>query len=97
MMYTYTVQRTQIYLTSREAAALDAAARQTGQTRSHLIREAIEVVYLGSTDTDDRLRALTESAGIWADRRETGEMVVERLRPGRLGRLHDPSARTGSL
>ena len=47
-MYTYIMQRTQIYLTSREAAALDAAARQTGQTRSHLIREAIEAVYLGT-------------------------------------------------
>lgn len=89
MMYTYTMQRTQIYLTPREAAALDAAARRTGRTRSHLIREAIEATYLGSMDVDARTTALEASAGAWAGRTETGAQAVERLRPGRLARLHD--------
>ena len=78
------MQRTQIYLTAREAAALDAAARRTGHTRSHLIREAIEAVYLGEVDATARLEALDRSAGSWADRTEDGEAYVERLRPGRL-------------
>lgn len=82
------MQRTQIYLTPREAAALDAAARRTGQTRSHLIREAIETVYLGGSEPADRLDALDRSAGAWVDRTEDGEAFVERLRPGRLaGRI----------
>lgn len=80
------MQRTQIYLTPREAAALDAAARRTGHTRSHLIREAIEAVYLGGSEVTDRLEALDRSAGTWADRDEDGEAFVERVRPGGLAR-----------
>jgi predicted transcriptional regulator len=87
-MYTYTMQRTQIYLTKREAAALDRAARETGQTRSRLIRDAIEARYLTDADQDAVVAALEASAGIWADRTETGEQYVERVRPGRLARLH---------
>ncbi len=91
-MYTYIMQRTQIYLTSREAAALDAAGRATGRTRSHLIREAIEAVYLGASDTDDRLRSLESTAGVWEDRFTTGEATVDRLRSGRLAVLHADAA-----
>lgn len=80
------MQRTQIYLTPREAAALDVAARRTGHTRSHLIREAIEAVYLGEADAAAQLDALDRSAGAWADRAEDGEATVERLRPGALAR-----------
>jgi predicted DNA-binding protein len=87
-MYTYTMQRTQIYLTKREAAALDRAARQTGQTRSRLIRDAIEATYLTDADRTGVLDALEASAGIWSDRAESGEAYVERVRPGRLARLH---------
>ncbi len=82
----YIVQRTQIYLTPREAAALDAAARRTGHSRSHLIREAIETVYLGEADVSAQLDALERSAGVWADRVDDGEATVERLRPGALAR-----------
>jgi Ribbon-helix-helix protein, copG family len=88
-MYTYIVERTQIYLTARESAALDAAARRTGRTRSHLIREAIELVYLGGTRIDERRAALDASAGAWAGRHESGERAVERMRPGRLASLHE--------
>lgn len=91
-MYTYIVERTQIYLTARESAALDAAVRRTGRTRSHLIREAIEALYLGGADLDERQRALEASAGAWTGRRETGERMVERLRSGRLASLHDVPA-----
>lgn len=84
MMYPYIMQRTQIYLTARESAALDAAARRTGRTRSHLIREAIEAVYLGGAAVRERVDALDASAGVWADRDEDGEAYVEAVRPGRL-------------
>jgi hypothetical protein len=37
------MNRTQIYLTEAQAAALDARAKAIGRTRSDLIREAIDV------------------------------------------------------
>jgi hypothetical protein len=94
MMYIYIMERTQIYLSARESAALDAAARRSGHTRSHLIREAIEAVYLAGPDRDERQRALEVSAGAWTGRREAGEQVVERMRSGRLVRLLGPDGQT---
>lgn len=89
-MYTYIVERTQIYLTKRETAALARAARETGRTRSQLIREAIEARYMpaGSGRT---LEVLERTAGLWADRNETGEQYVDRIRSGRLERLYEGS------
>jgi predicted DNA-binding protein len=87
-MYTYIVQRTQIYLSEEETDALDREAARTGRTRSQLIREAIDRVYLGRDDVADAERLLMETAGAWSGRRLSGEDYVERLRGGRLGRLH---------
>lgn len=44
------MQRTQIYLDSGQAAALDARAKAAGRTRSDLIREAVDT-YLGRRAT----------------------------------------------
>jgi predicted transcriptional regulator len=85
-MYTYIVERTQIYLTPRESAALDAAARRTGRTRSHLIREAIEAVYLREADIAERLAVLDATSGIWKDRTQTTEEMVAAMRTGRIAR-----------
>ena len=79
-MYTYIVERTQIYLSREQAAALDREARRRGQTRSHLIREAIDRVYLSERSVDEILAALEASAGAWKDRSETGEEYVDRIR-----------------
>lgn len=86
-MYTYIVERTQIYLSREQAAALDREAKRTGTTRSHLIREAIEARYGPDRDTDEVREALRATAGLWSDRSESGEAYVERLRSGR--RLRD--------
>lgn len=86
-MYTYIVERTQIYLSREQAAALDREAKRTGTTRSHLIREAIEARYGPERDTDEVREALRATAGLWIDRSESGEAYVERLRTGR--RLDD--------
>jgi hypothetical protein len=86
-MYTYIMERTQIYLSREQATALDREARRRGTTRSHLIREAIEERYRTVRSKDERLEALRASAGVWADRSETGEEYVERMRSGR--RLSD--------
>jgi predicted transcriptional regulator len=86
-MYTYIMQRTQIYLSERESTALDRAAKATGRTRSHLIREAIAARYLDRPNIDEFEAALRETSGAW-QMGESGEATVERLRAGRLGRLH---------
>ncbi len=92
MMYTYIVERTQIYLTRRESAALAKLARETGRTRSQLIREAITAQYLALADGDELAAALDATAGLWSDRTESGAEYVERVRDGRLARLHGDGA-----
>ena len=87
-MYTYIVERTQIYLSRDQSEALDREARRLGTTRSHLIREAIDQAYLAHPDREQIQAALRRSAGAWADRTETGEQYVERMRSsGRMARL----------
>lgn len=87
-MYTYIVERTQIYLTKRETTALARVARETGRSRSQLIREAIEARYM-TPRSERTLEVLERTAGLWADRTETGEQYVDRIRTGRLARLHE--------
>ena len=87
-MYTYIMERTQIYLSSEQATALDREAKRTGTTRSHLIREAIDRTYLAAPDRERVAAALRASAGAWKDRTETGAEYVERIRhTGRLDRI----------
>ncbi len=87
-MYTYIVERTQIYLTARQTKALDSAAKRTGRTRSGLIRDAIDATYLSMPDIRELLAVLDETAGTWSDGEETGEEFVERMRTVGLGTLH---------
>jgi metal-responsive CopG/Arc/MetJ family transcriptional regulator len=82
-MYMYIMERTQIYLSRAQAAALDREARRKGTTRSHLIREAIEARYGADRDPERIERALRATAGLWKDRAETGEVYVGRLRTAR--------------
>ena len=79
-MYTYIMERTQIYLTREQAAALDREAKRSGTTRSHLIREAIDQAYLTGQEADELTAALDASFGAWKGERETGQEYVERIR-----------------
>lgn len=87
MMYIYIVERTQIYLSRDQAAALDREAKQRGQTRSHLIREAIDQTYLAGHDADELTAALDSSFGSWKGLGVTGEEYVHDIRSDR--RLHE--------
>jgi predicted transcriptional regulator len=87
-MYIYIVERTQIYLSREQAAALDREAKRTGTTRSRLIREAIDRTYLATIDRERVLAGLRASAGTWKDRTESGAEYVERIRStGRMSRV----------
>lgn len=88
-MYKYIMERTQIYLSKAQTAALDREARRRGTTRSHLIREAIEARYGSANERERVKRVLARTAGLWRDRDETAIQYVERLRSGRrLRELH---------
>ena len=86
-MYTYIMNRTQIYLSDAEAKALEREAHATGRTKSRLIRDAIDRAYLSGRGASELVRVLEASAGAWR-RRENGATYVERIRSGRLSRIH---------
>jgi predicted DNA-binding protein len=70
-MYTYTVDRTQIYLTPEESAALERASIETGKTKSQLIREAIDEKYRPRPTLEEFMAVLEASFGAWKE--EPGE------------------------
>ena len=85
------MRRTQIYLTDEEAQALKRASAKSGASMSDLIRSAIDQTYVsddGPPSKEEALRMINDSFGAWKDRTETGEEYVERMRSGRLARLH---------
>jgi hypothetical protein len=91
-MYTYIMERTQIYLSKAQAAALDREAQRTGTTRSHLIRVAIEARYGVRGDRARVENVLRATAGLWKDRVDAGEAYGDRLRTARRLREMDTDA-----
>lgn len=83
MYDSYIMKRTQIYLDDDQDRALVARARRAGQTKSALIREAIDV-YLAPAEADraglERLRAAVGQALGAAPDLPPGAEYVERLR-----------------
>ncbi len=70
-MYTYIVDRTQIYLTPGESAALERASIETGKTKSQLIREAIDEKYVHRPTLEEFMAVLDAATGAWKE--EPGE------------------------
>jgi hypothetical protein len=66
-MYTYIVDRTQIYLTPQESAALERASIETGKTRSQLIREAIDAIYTVRPSLEEFTATINAVAGGWKE------------------------------
>jgi Arc/MetJ-type ribon-helix-helix transcriptional regulator len=71
--------RTQVYLNHEELELLDQAARESGASRSELIRRAVRNTF-GARTKAEKLRALQASAGSWADRDFTGAEYVDAIR-----------------
>jgi len=82
-MYSGVMSRTQVYLGEDELKLLEAASRDTGASRSELIRRAVRTTF-GEQGKDEKLRGLKASAGSWRARRTTGTEYVEALRSGDL-------------
>jgi Arc/MetJ-type ribon-helix-helix transcriptional regulator len=77
------MSRTQIYLGEDELELLDHATRETGASRSELVRRAVRATF-GRQGKDERLGALHASAGSWRGRRSTGAEYVDAMRGGDL-------------
>ncbi len=80
-MYTYTVDRTQIYLTPEESAALERESMKTGKTKSQLIREAIDEKYGSRASLEAFMAALNGAFGLWAN--PEGDAAVKAIHAGR--------------
>jgi hypothetical protein len=90
VVYSGVVSRTQVYLGDEELDLLERASRDTGASRSELIRRAVRATF-GGGDREGRLRALEATAGAWRGRRRSGAEQVDATRRGdldeRLSRL----------
>lgn len=75
--------RTQVYLGQDELELLEHASRETGASRSELIRRAVRATF-GRQGKDERLSGLRASAGSWRDRKRSGAEYVDALRGGDL-------------
>jgi Arc/MetJ-type ribon-helix-helix transcriptional regulator len=71
--------RTQVYLGEDELELLERASRETGASRSELVRRAVRASF-GRQGKDERLDALRASAGSWRGRRRTGAEYVDAMR-----------------
>src|SRR5512140_997818 len=94
-MYTYIVDRTQIYLTPEESAALERASIATGKTKSQLIREAIDEKYGAKPSLDEFMAALNAAAGIWVT--PEGEAAVKVIYAGRRAEARQTRQRLRAL
>jgi metal-responsive CopG/Arc/MetJ family transcriptional regulator len=82
-MYSGVVARTQVYLGQDELEMLDRASRDSGASRSELIRRAVRATF-GEQPSDEKLRALRATAGVWSNRHQTGAEYVDAVRSGDL-------------
>jgi len=69
--------RTQIYLTKKERAGLDALAKATGKKQSEIIREALDE-FLDFRVGGRREDILNEAAGMWKSRRDLPNFAAAR-------------------
>lgn len=76
------MNRTQVYLDDEDLELLDQATKETGATRSELIRRAIQRSY--GRGQSDPLRVMLETAGTWSSG-GSGEEFVEGIRNAGLG------------
>jgi len=90
MVYSGVVNRTQVYLSEDELEILDRTGRETGASRSELIRRAVRATF-GQASAEERLAALGRGAGIWRRRTTTGADYVDAVR----GDLNERLARLG--
>lgn len=73
------MRRTQIYLTEEQQRRLAQRATDAGMSKSETIRRILDEALGIEMSREDRLAAVEETAGLWADHPE-GEELVCRMR-----------------
>jgi Arc/MetJ-type ribon-helix-helix transcriptional regulator len=71
--------RTQIYLTEQEHSALRQLSRQSRQSQSELIRQAIDR-FIEESQQRDRTTILRAAAGLWSNTRPAEDTDFQALR-----------------
>lgn len=74
--------RTQIHLSDDDVALLDNVARETGASRSELIRRAVRERYGVPSSLDERRARARRAFGAWKGRSFTGDEYVRAVRSG---------------
>lgn len=74
--------RTQISLSAADVELLERAERDSGASRSELIRRAIREHYGAPSTLEERRQRARRGFGAWSDRRFTGEEYVRAIRSG---------------
>jgi hypothetical protein len=74
--------RTQIHLSDDDLALLDSAARETGASRSELIRRAVRERYGVPSSLAERKARARRAFGAWKGRSFTGDEYVRAIRSG---------------
>lgn len=78
------MDRTQIYLTEEQKAAIAALSEKTGESQSALIRSAID--HYIAENREEKMEAKNEFletyAGMWADEADFNDDYFESLRAG---------------
>lgn len=79
--------RTQVYITEQEKKALTQLSKQTGQSQSELIREAIGLLQnTMKRKTDDRLKRMRAARGIWKDRNDSEFLKIRQSMERKFGK-----------
>ena len=71
------MKRTQIYLTEDQNSSLGRLSRASGQSKSEIIRTALDQFMAANDAKPDWREAMEKIRGIWADDPETIERIKE--------------------
>lgn len=74
--------RTQIHLSDDDVALLDRVSKETGASRSELIRRAVRIRYGTDPSLEERRARAIRAFGAWRNRSFTGEEYVRAIRSG---------------
>ncbi len=69
--------RAQIYLTENEQRGLLALSQQTGNSRSELVRKAIDYL-ISSSEKPDKKAMLQSARGLWSARKDLPDFKIVR-------------------
>jgi len=68
------MKRTQIYISEEMKEELDALSRQSGSSKSEIIREAV-TEYISRHSESEKKKKLKAGAGLWEDKKDLPDLL----------------------